>query len=76
VPISVEQIVEETRTWPTKKVEELLDRLTQELHTTDADNETAWKNEARRRLAEIENGSSHPVDGDIVAARIRKIVER
>ncbi len=76
VPLTLEQIVEEARHWPPEKVGELVDRLTEELHTTDPDNEEAWKQEARRRLAEIENGTVQAVDGEEVSARIRRIVGR
>ena len=52
VPMTLEQIVEETRRWPPEKVGELVDRLTEELHAPDPDCEEAWKQETRRRLAE------------------------
>ena len=76
VPLTLEQIVEEARHWPPEKVGELVDRLSEELHTPDPDNEEAWKQEARRRLAEIENGTVQAVDGEKVSARIRRIVGR
>ena len=76
VPITLEQIVEEARHWPREKVGELVDRLTEELHIPDPDNEEVWKQQARRRLAEIENGTVQAVDGEEVSARIRRIVGR
>ncbi len=76
VPITLEQIVEETRHWPPEKVGELVGRLTEDLHASDPENEAAWKEETRRRLAEIENGTVQPVDGNAVSARIRQIVGR
>lgn len=76
VPLTLEQIVEETRHWPPEKVGELVDRLTEELHATDPAIEQAWKQETRRRLAEIENGTVQAVDGEEVSARIRRIVGR
>ena len=72
--ITLEQIVEEARHWPPEKVGELVDRLTEGL--SDPDNEQAWKQEARRRLAEIENGTVQAVSGDEVSGRIRRIVGR
>jgi putative addiction module component (TIGR02574 family) len=75
-PLTLEQIVEEARHWPPEKVGELVDRLSEELHTLDPDNEEAWKQETRRRLAEIENGTVQAVDGEKVSARIRRIVGR
>ena len=76
VPITLEQIVEETRHWPPEKVGELVGRLTEDLHASDPETEAAWKEETRRRLAEIENGTVQPVDGNAVSARIRQIVGR
>ena len=76
VPMTLEQIVEETRHWPPEKVGELVDRLTEDLHASDPDTEAAWKQETRRRLAEIENGTVQPVEGETVSARIRQIVGR
>jgi putative addiction module component (TIGR02574 family) len=76
VPLTLEQIVEETRHRPPEKVGELVDRLTEELHAIDPGIEEAWKQETRRRLAEIENGTVQAVDGEEVSARIRRIVGR
>ena len=76
VPMTLEQIVEETRHWPPEKVGELVGRLTEDLHASDPATEAAWKQETRRRLAEIENGTVQPVDGEAVSARIRQIVGR
>jgi putative addiction module component (TIGR02574 family) len=76
VAITLEQIVEETRHWPPEKVGELVGRLTADLDASDSETEAAWKREARRRLAEIENGTAQPVDGEAVSARIRKMVGR
>ena len=76
VPITLEQIVEETRHWPPEKVGEMVTRLTEELHASAPDIEPAWKQEARRRLAEIESGSVQAVDGEQVSTRIRRIVGR
>jgi putative addiction module component (TIGR02574 family) len=76
MPITVEQIVEETRHWPPEKVGELVDRLTEDLRASDPEVEQAWKQEARRRLAEIENGTVQAVDGEEVSARVGRIVGR
>jgi putative addiction module component (TIGR02574 family) len=38
--------------------------------------EKEWKKEIRRRVAEIESGKVKPIDGEVVSARIRKIVNR
>ena len=76
VPITLEQIVEETRHWPPERLSELVGRLTDELRAADPNVEAAWKQEARRRLAEIENGTAQATDGEAVSSRIRKIVGR
>ena len=76
MPLTLEQIVEEARHWPPEKVGELIDRLTEDTHGIDSENEKAWKQEARRRLAEIENGSVQGIPAEEVLARVRKIVGR
>ena len=43
VPLTLEQIVEETRRWPAEKVGELVGRLTEELHTSSPEIEATWK---------------------------------
>ena len=74
MPLTLEQIVEETRHWPPEKLGELVGRLTGDLRGSVPEIDSAWKYEARRRLAEIENGTVQPVDGASVSARIRQIV--
>jgi hypothetical protein len=76
VPLTLEQIVEEALNWPPEKIGELVDRLTEGMHSPDPDIDEAWKKEARRRLAEIENGTMQPIDGEVVSARVRRIVGR
>lgn len=73
--MTLDQIIEEARHWPPDRVAELVDRLTQELQRA-PEIEAAWRSETRRRVAEIENGQVQGVSGEIVAARIRKIVGR
>jgi len=76
MPISVEQIVEETRHWPPEKVGELLDRLSGDLHAFDKDTEVAWQAEIARRIEDIQSGKVRGIPGEEVSARIRKIVGR
>lgn len=76
MPMTLQQIVEETRQWPPEKVGELVGRLTEDLRVCDPSIEEAWKQETRRRLAEIENGKTQAVDGAEVSARIGRIVGR
>jgi hypothetical protein len=77
MPLTVEQIVEEARHWPAARLAELVDSLSLELHQgVSSDISAAWKQEARRRLAEIQDEVEQPVDGDDVAAEVRRIVGR
>ena len=53
----------------------MVDRLASALHTgIEPEIESAWKQETRRRLAELENGKVQAVPGEVVSRRIRKIV--
>ena len=75
MPMTLDQILEEAHRLPPEQVAELVDRLILELHhTIDRAVEDAWRQEARRRLKEIETGSTQGVPGDEVSARMRKIV--
>jgi putative addiction module component (TIGR02574 family) len=38
--------------------------------------EESWKQETRRRVAELESGQVEAIPGDVVSRRIRKIVGR
>ncbi len=76
VPLTLEQIVEETRHWPPEKVGELVGRLTEDLHTSEPEIEAAWKAEIDRRVDEIQSGKVQGIPGEEVSARIRKIVGR
>jgi hypothetical protein len=77
MPITLDQIVEETRHWPREQVAELVDTLTLALHLTIAPEiEAAWEQETRRRVAEMEGGQVQEVPGEEVSAHIRQIVSR
>jgi putative addiction module component (TIGR02574 family) len=76
MPLTPDQIVEEVRHWPQSRVTELLDRLTSTLHTDSPTFEAAWKQETRRRIAEIESGAVQGIPGEEVSTRIRKLVGR
>ena len=76
MPITLDQIVEETRHWPPERVGELLDRLTEDLHGSEPETEAAWKTEIDRRIAEIESGKVKGVSAEEVSARIQKILKR
>jgi putative addiction module component (TIGR02574 family) len=73
VPLTVEQIIEETRDWPSEKVEELIERLAENPHSSDPKTEAAWKAEINRRVEEIQSGQVQGIPLDKSLARIRKI---
>jgi hypothetical protein len=75
--ITPDHVIEEARNWPREEIEQLVDLLTIQLHSLpDQENETAWKIEARRRVAELENDRASLIPGEDVARDIRKIVGR
>jgi putative addiction module component (TIGR02574 family) len=76
MPITLDEIVEETKNWPPERVGELVDRLTEDLHASDPEIEAAWKTEVNRRIEEIENGKVQGVPAEEVSARIQKILQR
>ena len=77
MPMTLEQIVEETRQWPEDVVGELIDRITLAAHGgIDPKIEEAWGDVAERRFAEMESGKAKAVPGERVSERIRKIVGR
>ena len=77
MPMTLEEIVEAASHLPREQVAEVLDRLSLVLHEgIDPDVDAAWKQETRRRLAELESGKMEGVSGEAVSARIRKIVGR
>ena len=76
MPITLDQIVEETRHWPPERVGEFLDRLTEDLHASEPEVEAAWKTEIDRRIAEIESGKVKGIPAEEVSARIQKILKR
>ena len=74
MPITLQQIVEETRHWPPEKVGELVGRLTEDLHASDPETEAAWKTEIDRRIDEIQSGKVQAISAEEVSARIHNIL--
>lgn len=75
--LTLEQIVREVRRLPQAAAAELVDRLLLEtMATPDPQIDPAWREEVRRRIAEIESGREPGIDGDEVLAELRKIVGR
>jgi putative addiction module component (TIGR02574 family) len=74
MPITLDQIVEETRELPSEIVAELIDRILVARHgDIEPSVAAAWKNETDRRLAEIEAGKVKGVPLEESLARARKI---
>jgi putative addiction module component (TIGR02574 family) len=73
MPITLEQIVEETRHWPPEKVGELVGRLTEDPRFDDPETEAAWQTEIARRVEEIQSGKVQGIPVEQSLARIRKI---
>jgi putative addiction module component (TIGR02574 family) len=74
MPITLDQIVEETREMPSEVVAELVDRILVTRHGgVEASIDSAWKAEASRRTAEIDSGKVKGVPLEESLARARKI---
>ena len=76
VPITLDQILEETRHWPVEKVGELVGRLTEGLHASDPTTEAAWKTEIARRLEEIQTGQAQGIPAEEVFAKAKRMLGR
>ena len=77
MPMTLDQIVEETRQWPADVVAELVDRIMLARHgglTPEID--AAWRPVIARRVEEIRSGKVQGIPGEEVSARVRKIVGR
>jgi len=77
MPMTLDQIVEETRQLPTDVVAELVERILLARHGgIEPEVASVWKNEIDRRTNEIEAGKVQGIPVEESLARIRKIVER
>jgi putative addiction module component (TIGR02574 family) len=76
MPLTLEQIVEETRRWSPEQIGELVGRLTEDLHTSAPDIEAAWKAEIARRIEEIQSGKVQGIPAEKVSAEVGKIAGR
>lgn len=75
MPISIDQIVEETREMPPEVVTELIDRIMVARHGgIEPTAAQAWKTEIDRRIAEMESGKVREIPLEESLARARKIV--
>ncbi len=75
--MTVDQIVNETRSLPSDAVAEVVDRLLLELHgrPTPAQSQ-AWSETVQRRVTEIRSGQVEGIPGEVTSAKIRRIVGR
>ena len=77
MPMTLDQIVEETREMPGEVVAELIDRIMVARHGgMESSVAESWKAETDRRIAEIESGKVKGVTPAENAARIQKILRR
>jgi hypothetical protein len=75
MPMTLDEIGEETRQLPREQAAELVDRVVFELHDEpDPKNDAVWAEEAERRLTDIRSGKVKPTPGEEVIARARTIV--
>ena len=76
MPITLEDIIQETRRWPPEKVGELVGYLTKDLHAGDPDTNAAWRSEINRRLEEIQTGKVQGIPAEEVFEKARRILGR
>jgi putative addiction module component (TIGR02574 family) len=77
MPITLDEIVEETRHLPADVVAELVDRIMVARHGgIEPSVESAWRSEVRRRIAEIDEGKVRGIPVEESLARISKLGQR
>ncbi len=77
MPITLDEIVEETRQLPADIVVELVDRIVLARHGgIEPGIESAWKTEIQRRIEEIKSGKVRGIPLKESLARARKILKR
>jgi len=75
MPMTVDQVLAETSRWPSEQVEKLFERLLLSNYSLPASAmDTAWAEEIKRRIDDIESGREVGIPGEEVMARVRKIV--
>ncbi|HEX7861993.1 MAG TPA: addiction module protein [Verrucomicrobiae bacterium] len=74
MPLTLDQIVEETQQMPPDVVAELVDRIMIARHGgIDSEVESAWRVEVQRRIEEIRSGAVKTIPVEEALARARKI---
>ena len=77
MPMTVDQIVEETRSLAQDVVAELVDRILLTMHGAQEQTAAgAWSRTIQRRIEEIRSGTVELIPGETTAAKIREIVGR
>lgn len=77
MPMTLDEIVEETRQLPADVVVELMDRIMLARYGgIESEVEASWKTEIQRRVAEIKSGEVRGVPLEESLARARKILQR
>ncbi len=77
MPMTLDQMVEEAQQWPEDVVAELVDRIMVAKHGgLDPSLEAAWRDEARRRLAELESGAVQAIPLETTLAKARALIGR
>jgi len=75
MPMTVDQVLAETSRWPSDQVEKLFESLLMSNYRLpDPAMDTAWAEEIKRRIDDIESGREVGISGEEVMARVRKIV--
>ena len=75
MPMTVAEVVEETRHWPADQVEVLFEKLlASQYRLPDPALDPEWAAELKRRVDDIESGREVGLPGEEVMARVRKIV--
>jgi hypothetical protein len=75
--LSADQIVEETSDWPEDAVADLVERILRAKYgEADPSVDKAWRDETRRRIADMESGRVQGIPLDETLAKARKITAR
>jgi putative addiction module component (TIGR02574 family) len=70
------EIIQEAESLPKEQQAEVVDFLLQNLHAPEPSLDAKWAAQAKRRLAELRDGTATAVPGEQVFARIRERYEQ
>jgi hypothetical protein len=75
--MTVDQMVEETRSLPQSTVVELVDRILMAMHgEQEPAHKKAWSKTIHHRIADIRSGKVEGIPGEVTSAKVRRIVGR